>query len=416
MALLPDGNENVVVEARNLTKRYGRNEALKGVSFSIGEKEIVGFIGPNGAGKSTTMNILSGYLAPTGGQVRICGIDLLADPARARRQISYLPEIPPLYMDMTVEEQICFASSLSGVKKRGRELRAYALQLMEKTHVTGMRHRLIKNLSKGYRQRVAVAQLLAGDPKILILDEPTVGLDPRQIREFRDLFLELGLSHTIIFSSHILSEINSICSRIFIFDRGELKAQGKPDELQRQLSGLDTLRLRLTGNWEEARERIGRIGGVKQVREISADPGPLWKMSDDGNPGNRSDRVGAGENADAGSVGVEESFLASPAGAMPAGAMPAEIMPAGAMPAETMPAGAMSADAMPAGAARSAYACGETKEFLISFTPGTDIMAELNRQIRLAGCGILLLQPEQLSLEDLYLRVTDQDTGSRVRE
>ena len=331
MALLPDGQAEIVVEAHGLTKRYGKNEALKDVSFSIREREIVGLIGPNGAGKSTTMNILSGYLSPTEGQVRICGVDLLADPVGARRHIGYLPEIPPLYMDMTVEEQVCFTCALSGVKKRGRELREYALQLCEKTQVAHMRSRLIRNLSKGYRQRVAVAQLLAGDPDILILDEPTVGLDPRQIREFRDLFLELGKTHTVIFSSHILSEINSICSRVFIFEQGRILADGRPADLQRELGGADITHLRLHGNWQDALKRIAGIDGVEQV--YPSDPGDA------------------------------------------------------ALPEE---------DA----------AC---MDIYIRSRTGADIPGPVNRQVRLAGCEILLMQPEQMSLEDIYLRLTSQD-------
>ena len=330
MALPPDDQAKIVVEAHHLTKRYGKNEALKDVSFSIREREIVGFIGPNGAGKSTTMNILSGYLSPTSGQVNICGIDLMTDPVGARRHIGYLPEIPPLYMDMTVEEQVCFACALSGVEKRGRALKEHALQLCEKTHVEEMRHRLIRNLSKGYRQRVAVAQLLAGDPDILILDEPTVGLDPRQIREFRDLFLELGKTHTVIFSSHILSEINSICSRVFIFEQGEILADGRLAQLQRELGGADTMRLRLNGNWKDALERICGINGVEQAfLSPSEETGP------------------SGENA-----------------------------------------GSM--------------------DILVKSRPGADILGAVNRQIRLAGCEILLMQPEQMSLEDMYLRLTGE--------
>ena len=330
MALPPDDQAKIVVEAHHLTKRYGKNEALKDVSFSIREREIVGFIGPNGAGKSTTMNILSGYLSPTSGQVNICGIDLMTDPVGARRHIGYLPEIPPLYMDMTVEEQVCFACALSGVEKRGRALKEHALQLCEKTHVEEMRHRLIRNLSKGYRQRVAVAQLLAGDPDILILDEPTVGLDPRQIREFRDLFLELGKTHTVIFSSHILSEINSICSRVFIFEQGEILADGRLAQLQRELGGADTMRLRLNGNWKDALERICGINGVEQAfLSPSEETGP------------------SGENAG-------------------------------------------------------------SRDILVKSRPGADILGDVNRQIRLAGCEILLMQPEQMSLEDMYLRLTGE--------
>lgn len=353
--------ETAVIEAAHLTKRYGKNLALKDVSFSIREREIVGLIGPNGAGKSTTMNILSGYLAPTGGQVRICGVDLLEEPMRAVRQIGYLPEMPPLYMDMTVEEQIRFACKLSGVKLRGKALTEYVESLCGKTHVLEMRKRLIKNLSKGYRQRVAVAQLLAGDPAILILDEPTVGLDPRQIREFRDLFLELGQSHTIIFSSHILSEINSICSRILIFDRGEILADGTPGELQRKVRGADVLRLRLAGPWQDALAAIRQIPAVAGADTLEA-----WQDTPEAVP-----RVPAMTQTDA---------WRHVAAAMQR--MPAE--------SETEP--------------ELTNAAGP--DLLVAFRQEEGFLSELNRQIRLSGCEILLLQPQELSLEELYMQIT----------
>lgn len=321
MDLSQNGKKTVAVKAENLVRNYGKNRALKGVSFEIGEREIVGLIGPNGAGKSTTMNILSGYLPPSSGKVQICGIDLLKDPLAARSHIGYLPEIPPLYADMTVAEQIRFACRLSKVPKRGKELDEYVTELCDKTHVTHMKKRLIRNLSKGYRQRVAVAQLLAGDPQILILDEPTVGLDPRQIREFRDLFLELGQTHTVIFSSHILSEINSICSRVLIFDQGEILADGEPEQLQQQLSGEKRLLLTLRGSWEEA---AGRIRQREDVRLAQVKPG-------------------------------EDPALA---------------------------------------------------ELVLSVGSGEDFPEGLSTLIADAGCEILLMQPETVSLEDLYLNIT----------
>lgn len=329
-----------VIEVTDLSKQYGKNKALKNVSFEIGEHEIVGFIGPNGAGKSTTMNILCGYLAPTSGTVKVCGILPTQDPMEARKHIGYLPEIPPLYVDMTVEEQVRFACKLSGVPYRGKELTDYVLKLLDKTHVTHMRRRLIRNLSKGYRQRVAVAQLLAGDPKILILDEPTVGLDPRQIREFRDLFLELGKEHTVIFSSHILSEINSICSRVFIFEQGEILADGKPEELQQMLSDQNTLCVRL--------RKDGWVSGENGC-EIAADASVI--------------------------EGLKAQLEAIP-----------EVK-------------SVRTNAIPGS---------DAVEFHITYPSAGNIASNLNACIRNAECEILLMQPEALSLEDIYLGITEK--------
>lgn len=194
--------------------------ALYDATFHISKGEVVGFLGPNGAGKSTTMNLLCGYLEPTWGQVRIAGVDMAESPLEAKRHIGYLPEIPPLYMDMTVEEQLRFACALRGIALKKSALRDYIASLCRRTQIEDTCDRLIRNLSKGYRQRVAVTQLLVGEPEVLILDEPTVGLDPRQIREFRDLLVELGRTHTVILSSHILSEIRSCCRRILVFNEG----------------------------------------------------------------------------------------------------------------------------------------------------------------------------------------------------
>ena len=221
-----------MIRATHLSKRYGGKMALYNVNFSIGKGEVVGFLGPNGAGKSTTMNLLCGYLEPTWGKVEIAGVDMALQPLEARRHIGYLPEIPPLYMDMTVAEQLSFACELRRLPQRGGALRDYVDSLCRRTELLDVRDRLIRNLSKGYRQRVAVTQLLVGSPEILILDEPTVGLDPRQIREFRDLLAQLAQEHTIILSSHILSEIRSSCSRILVFNEGTLIADGQPERLQ----------------------------------------------------------------------------------------------------------------------------------------------------------------------------------------
>lgn len=270
-----------MIEAIHLTRQYGANTALYDVNFQIQKGEVVGFLGPNGAGKSTTMNLLCGYLEPTWGRVKIAGADLAEQPMEAKRRIGYLPEIPPLYMDMTVEEQLQFACSLRGLPHRKAALRDYIGSLCAKTQIADIRSRLIRNLSKGYRQRVAVTQLLAGDPEILILDEPTVGLDPRQIREFRDLFVELGREHTIILSSHILSEINSICGRVLVFNEGELIADGQPEKLQEMITGRKSLQVEIAGETACVTAVLAAIPETLSVKALRGTRQGCWEYKID---------------------------------------------------------------------------------------------------------------------------------------
>ncbi len=257
----------MMIEATHLTKQYGATKALFDANFTIEKGEIVGFLGPNGAGKSTTMNLLCGYLTPSWGQVRIASVDMAENPLEAKRHIGYLPEIPPLYMDMTVAEQLEFACELRGLRMKKPQLRGYIDQLCARTQVSDTRNRLIRNLSKGYRQRVAVTQLLVGEPEILILDEPTVGLDPRQIREFRDLLSNLSKEHTIILSTHVLSEISSICGRILVFYEGMLIADGHPQQLQEQLSNCRVLEVEIRGDAEGIVALLGNLPDVLTVKE-----------------------------------------------------------------------------------------------------------------------------------------------------
>ncbi len=254
-----------MIEVRHLTKVYGDHAALSDVSFRVEKGETVGLLGPNGAGKSTTMNMLCGYLEPSAGTVLIDGIDMAEDPLAARRHIGYLPEIPPLYVDMTVEEQLAFACELRGLAQTPADRRAYIDAICERTQLSHMKKRLVRNLSKGYRQRTGLAQLLVGDPEILILDEPTVGLDPKQIQEFRTLLMDLAADHTIIISSHILSEITSVCRRILVFREGVLLADGEPEELARKISGKQRVLAEISGNEEAAAAAVEKIPGVLQV-------------------------------------------------------------------------------------------------------------------------------------------------------
>ena len=234
-----------MIEVKNLVKRYGNHLAVDHLSFTVEKGQIYGFLGPNGAGKSTTMNIITGYLASTEGTVIVDGHDILKEPEAAKRCIGYLPEQPPLYMDMTVGEYLLFVTELKQIKKGERK--AMAKKVMEMTGTWEVKDRLIKNLSKGYRQRVGLAQALVGFPEILILDEPTVGLDPKQMIEIRSMIRELSRDHTVILSSHILSEVSAVCDHILILSKGKLAASDTPENLSRAMAGEQKLSLLVKG-------------------------------------------------------------------------------------------------------------------------------------------------------------------------
>lgn len=266
-----------MLEVRNLSKHYGSKQALNQVSFSIGRGEAVGFLGMNGAGKSTTMNILTGYLSASDGDVLIDGVDILTDPLRAKTKIGYLPEQPPLYRDMTVQEYLSFVYDLkkAGKKVQARPRKEYLKGIMELTGIAGMENRIIRNLSKGYQQRVGLAQALVGDPEILILDEPTVGLDPAQIIEIRQLIRQLAQSRTVLLSSHILSEVQAVCGRIIILHQGRLVADGTTEELAGSLSDSRQIELELEGDQRTIQENLKKI---PQIVEVSHEEGNLWTV------------------------------------------------------------------------------------------------------------------------------------------
>ncbi len=251
-----------MIEVSSLTKKYGNFLAVDDVSFTINRGEVVGFLGPNGAGKSTIMNILTGYLSLTGGKVSIDGFDVLEQPEQAKRRIGYLPEIPPLYTDMTVTEYLYFIYDLKKVKFPKR---MHIDEIVNLVRLCEVKDRLIKTLSKGYRQRVGIAGALVGNPDVLILDEPTVGLDPKQIIEIRDLIARLGKNHTIILSSHILSEIQAVCERVIIINRGRLVADDTPSELSKVLSNDHSVVVRAVGEREELTKILSSVKDVKKV-------------------------------------------------------------------------------------------------------------------------------------------------------
>ena len=248
-----------MIEIKNLSKKYGSHVAVNDVSFTVNDGEILGFLGPNGAGKSTTMNILTGYLSPTAGSIVIDGYDILENPNEAKMRIGYLPEQPPLYLDMTVTEYLNFIFDL---KKCKFPKAPHIKEICRLVKIDNVAHRLIKNLSKGYRQRVGIAQALVGNPDVLILDEPTVGLDPKQIQEIRRLITELGKNHTVILSSHILSEIQAVCQRIIVINHGRLIADDTPESLSASLSDDRTLTVRVAGPMTEVLKTLSAIPDV----------------------------------------------------------------------------------------------------------------------------------------------------------
>lgn len=254
-----------MIEIQNVTKRYGEHVALDSLNFTVKKGEILGFLGPNGAGKSTTMNIITGYISATEGTVKIDGLDILEQPEEVKKKIGYLPELPPLYMDMTVEEYLKFVSKIKRVKSDSIE--PSLARIMGLVRIEHVRKRLIKNLSKGYKQRVGLAQAIIGDPEVLILDEPTVGLDPKEIIEIRNLIKNIGKERTIILSSHILSEVSAVCDRVLIINKGKIVATGTPEELSKKLSFGNKLMLRVKGNKSSIIDNVKEIPEVQFVKE-----------------------------------------------------------------------------------------------------------------------------------------------------
>ncbi|WP_094546163.1 ABC transporter ATP-binding protein [Petroclostridium xylanilyticum] len=251
-----------MIEIKNLTKTYGHNVAVDNISFTVEKGEILGFLGPNGAGKSTTMNIITGYMPSTQGTVKVGGYDILEQPAEAKKRIGYLPEQPPLYMDMTVREYLGFVYEIKKVKQNRK---SHIDDVMGLVKIGDVQNRLIKNLSKGYKQRVGLAQALLGSPEVLILDEPTVGLDPKQIIEIRNVIKDLGKEHTIILSSHILPEVSAICERVIIINKGKIAAIDTPDNLSRILTNESKLVVRIAGDESKVLKCIKELDGVKYV-------------------------------------------------------------------------------------------------------------------------------------------------------
>ncbi len=250
-----------MIQVENLTKKYGDHIAVDNASFTVEKGEILGFLGPNGAGKSTVMNIITGYISATEGSVKVAGYDILDEPEEVKRRIGYLPEFPPLYGDMTVIEYLDFVGDIKSLEKKDKKENIQ--RVMDLVRIDNVKGRLIKNLSKGYRQRVGLAQAILGAPDVLILDEPTVGLDPKQIIEMRNLIKELGKEHTVILSSHILPEVSAVCDRVIIINKGRIVASDTPTNLSRRIGDSSRLILRVAGPEKQVVKILGGITGVK---------------------------------------------------------------------------------------------------------------------------------------------------------
>lgn len=254
-----------MIEVSHLSKNYGQRQAIADLSFKIDKGEVVGFLGPNGAGKSTTMKIITGFMAPSSGQAKICGYDVFENPLEVKKRIGYLPEIPPLYADMLVEDYLRFVAELKQVKRI--RVKSLVDRALVKTQLTGVRTRLIRNLSKGFKQRVGIAQALVSDPEVLVLDEPTVGLDPKQVAEIRDLIKELRGEHTIILSTHILPEVQATCSKVIIIHEGRIVAQESIDQIEKMNQGFIVLTLK-TRKPMSSEEALRKIEGVKDIEVV----------------------------------------------------------------------------------------------------------------------------------------------------
>ncbi len=271
-----------MIEVQHLTKRYGPFTAVDDVSFKVESGEILGFLGPNGAGKTTTMRVLTGYMPPTGGKAIVAGFDVFEQPIEAKRRIGYLPETPPLYPDMTVRDYLTFVAKIKGVPRADRKARLDTV--MERTRISDMATRHCGKLSKGYRQRVGLAQAILHNPDVLVLDEPTAGLDPKQIIQTRELIKELAGSHTIILSTHILPEVSQTCQRVVIINKGKVVAVDTPDNLTARIRGSETMYVQVDANGADAQGALSQVPGVRQIA-VTETRGPVTGFEIDSEPG-----------------------------------------------------------------------------------------------------------------------------------
>ncbi len=266
-----------MIKVEHLVKRYGDRNVVDDLSFTVEKGQIVGFLGPNGAGKSTTMNMITGYISATEGTIEIDGVDLFDEPERAKRKIGYLPEMPPLYPDMLVREYLNFVCDLKKVKRDKRE--QMVSKVMRRTKITDVSERLIRNLSKGYKQRVGIAGAMVGDPEILIFDEPTVGLDPKQILEIRDLIRDLSEKHTILLSSHIMQEVSAVCNEIIIINEGKMIVKDTPENISSHIEQTHELTMEVKGNKELIRSTIETVENIADFKVTDSDAAEVCRVS-----------------------------------------------------------------------------------------------------------------------------------------
>jgi gliding motility-associated transport system ATP-binding protein len=260
-----------LITVENLTKRYATKTAVEGMSFEVEKGEILGFLGPNGAGKTTTMRIITGYMPSTDGTVRVDGFDVFDNPLEVRRRIGYLPETPPLYLEMTVTGYLRFVAKIKGVAKTN--LNNEVARVMERVNITDVKDRIIAKLSKGYKQRVGIAQALLNDPPVMILDEPTIGLDPKQIQEIRELIKDLAGKHTVVLSTHILPEVEQTCHRVVIINKGKIVAVGTPQTLRAQLQGAERVTIEVQGPASDILSKLKAMPGVVDIEKIAESDG-----------------------------------------------------------------------------------------------------------------------------------------------
>lgn len=268
-----------MIDVKNLTKNYGRFQAVKDVSFFIDKGEVVGFLGPNAAGKTTTMRILTCYMAATSGNISVAGFDVFENAMSVKKRVGYLPEHPPLYPEMTVESYLTFVGNIKGLS--GKDLKIKLERSLDRTNTLDVRKRLIAKLSKGYKQRVGIAQALIHDPEVLVMDEPTVGLDPKQIIEVRNLIKELGEDHTIILSTHILPEVSATCSRVIIINNGRIVAEDTPENLTAGIEGHENMEVTIEGPSKEVSSALKGLPGIKNVESDGEGKSLVYKIEID---------------------------------------------------------------------------------------------------------------------------------------
>jgi ABC-2 type transport system ATP-binding protein len=293
-----------MIDVRLLTKNYGPYRAVDQISFSVKKGEVVGFLGPNGAGKTTTMKIITGFMAPTSGSASVAGFDVFENPIEVKRRIGYLPETPPVYGEMTVESYLRFVARLKGVERS--RVSTLVERALERTELGPVRKRLIQNLSKGYRQRVGISQALVSEPEVLILDEPTVGLDPRQVAEVRDLIKELAGQHTVILSTHILPEVQATCQRIIIINKGKIVAEDSLETIGRRMQGSSRVHLRVSEGNEAL---VGKLRSLPGVRKVESGAPGVFEIETDGTKGVSQSLAAAVVSSGAGLLELREEAL-----------------------------------------------------------------------------------------------------------